>query len=154
MYLWNLWNFYAKIVRTISKKNIWKTCGATVFDFCFIIFLEKIGLTVVVLECLEYVFKDISLLIILAKWESVTLADIFTNFAEMPTDPLALFTSSDFIILLNISLVLAYGISNLFLGAHKFFIFRMVGWLLYMEIISLTVISSWDASGQRSFQLV
>ena len=154
MYLWNLWNFYAKIVRTISKKNIWKTCRATVFGFCFIIFLEKIGLTVVVLECLEYVFKDISLLIILAKWESVTLADIFTNFEGMLTDPLALFTSNDFIILLNISLVLAYGISNLFSGAQKFFIFWMVGWLLYMEIISLTVISSWDASGQRSFKLV
>ena len=44
------------------------------------------------------------------------------------------------------SLVLAYGRSNFFSGTHKFIIFRMLGWLQYMEIISLTVISSWDAS--------
>ena len=44
------------------------------------------------------------------------------------------------------SLVLAYYRSNLFLGTHKFLIFQMLGWLLYTEIISLTVISFWDAS--------
>ena len=105
----------------------------------------KLGLTVAVLACLEYSFKDISLLIILAKWQSITLAIILTNFAEIPSGSLALFTFSDLIILL-ISLVLAYGRSNLFSGTHKFLIFRMLGWLLYTETISLTVISSWNGS--------
>ena len=61
-----------------------------------------------------------------------------TNFAETPSEPLALFTVIDLII----SLVLAYGRSNLFSGTHKFLIFRMLGWLLYTEITSLTVITS------------
>ena len=105
----------------------------------------KLGLTVAVLACLEYSFKDISLLIILAKWQSITLAIILTNFAEISSGSLALFTFSDLIILL-ISLVLAYGRSNLFSGTHRFLIFRMLGWLLYTETISLTVILFWDAS--------
>ena len=72
--------------------------------------LLKIGLTVVVLACLEYLFKDISLLTILTKCESRALADILTNFAEIPSDLLALFKLSDLIILLIMSLVLlAYG---------------------------------------------
>ena len=81
--------------------------------------------TVAVLVSLEYLFKDISLLIILAKWQSITLADILTNFAEIRSDSLALFTLSHLIILL-MSLVLACGRSNLFSGIHKFFIFRML----------------------------
>ena len=44
------------------------------------------------------------------------------------------------------SLVLAHGRSNLFSGTHKFSIFRMLGRVLYTEIISSTVISSYDAS--------
>ena len=109
-------------------EKIFKTYNTIVFYFCSIIFL-KIGLTVAVLACLEYLFKDISLLIILAKWQSTTLADILANFAEILCGPLALFTFSDLIILL-MSLVLAYGRSNLFSGTHKFLIFRMLGWLL------------------------
>ena len=105
----------------------------------------KIGLTVAVLACLEYFFKNISLSIILAEWQSITLVDILRNFAEIPSGPLALFTFSDLIISL-ISLVFAYGRSNLFSGIHEFLIFRMLGELLYTEIIYLTVISSWDAS--------
>ena len=71
-------------------------------------------------------FKDTLLLIILAKWQSITLADILKNFAEIPSGSLALFTFSDLIILL-MSLVLAYGRSNLFSGIHKVCIFRMLG---------------------------
>ena len=40
---------------------------------------SKIRLTADVLACFEYLFKDISL-IILAKWQSITLADILTLF--------------------------------------------------------------------------
>ena len=71
-------------------------------------------------------FEDISLLIILAKCQSITLADILTNFAEIPSGTFALFTFSDLIIFL-MSLLLAYGRSNVFLGTHKFLIFRMPG---------------------------
>lgn len=66
------------------------------------------------------------------------MADTLTNFAEIPFDPLALFAVSDLVI----SPVLAYGTSNLFSGTQKFFIFRMLGWLLYTGITSLTVITS------------
>ena len=59
----------------------------------------------------------------------------------MLSGPLALFKFSYLIILL-MSLVLAYGRSNLFSRTHKILIFRMLGWLLYTEIISLTGISS------------
>ena len=85
--------------------------------------------TVAVLACLEYLFRDISLLVILAKWKSITLADILKNFAEIPSGLLALFTFSDLIILL-MSLVPAYGRSNLLSGTHKSFIFWMLAWLL------------------------
>ena len=43
--------------------------------------------------------------------------DILTNFAEIPSYLLASFTFSDLIILL-MSIVLAYGRSNLFSGTH------------------------------------
>ena len=83
-------------------------------------------------------------MIILTKWESVTLADILTNFAEIPTGPLALFTLSDLINFLIMLLALPYDRSNL-LRKHKFWIFWMAEWLPYMQI-SLAIISSWDAS--------
>ena len=51
-----------------------------------------------------------------------TLADILKYFAEIPSGLLALFTFSDLIILL-MSLVPAYGRSNLLSGTHKSFIF-------------------------------
>ena len=76
--------------------------------------------------CCFSMFEDISLLIKLAKWQSITFADILTNYAEIPSGPLDLFTLSDLIILL-MSLVLAYGRSNLFSGTHKFLIFRTLG---------------------------
>ena len=72
-------------------------------------------------------------MIILAKWKSITLADTLTNFTEIPSGPLALFTLSDLVILL-ISLVLVYGRSSLSSGTHKFLIFWMLGWLLHTEI--------------------
>ena len=72
------------------------------------------------------------------------MADTLTNFAEIPSDPLALFAVSGLVI----SPVLAYGRSNLFSGTHKFLIFRILEWLLYTGITSLTVITSWDASGE------
>ena len=40
----------------------------------------KIGLAVGVLEFSEYLLLDKSSLIIFAKWESITLADILINF--------------------------------------------------------------------------
>ena len=144
MFLRNLWDFHAEIVRIFSKKYLKDLQGDSFLYLFYHLFL-KIGLTVAVLACLEYLFEDISLLIILAKGQSITLADILTNFAEIPSDPLALFTFSDLVILL-MSLVLAYGRSNVFSGTHKFLIFRMLGWLLYTETISLTVISSWNGS--------
>ena len=42
--------------------------------------------------------KDISLLIILAKGQSITFAGLLTNFSEIPRGPLALFALSDLII--------------------------------------------------------
>ena len=69
-------------------------------SFLFLFIFLKIGLTVVVLARLEYLFKDISLLAILAKWESRTLPDILTNFAEIPSGPLVPFKLSDLISLL------------------------------------------------------
>ena len=83
-------------------------------------------------------------MIILAKWQSVTLADILVNFTEIPSGPLALFTFKWFNYFINVACV--YGSSNLFSGTHKFLIFRILGWLLYTEILSLTLISSWHAS--------
>ena len=65
-------------------------------------------------------------MIILAKWQSITLADILTNFAEIPLGPLALFTFSGLFILL-MSLVFAYVRSNVFSGTHKVLVFRMLG---------------------------
>ena len=144
MFLRNLSDFYVEIIRIFLEKH-WKDLqGDSFFLFVLSSFL-KIGLTVAALACLEYLFKYTSLLIILAKWQSIILADILTNFAKKPSGTLALFTFGDLIILL-MSLVLAYGRSNAFFGTHTFFIFRMLGWLLYIEIISLTVTSSWDAS--------
>ena len=126
------------------RKNILKTYRAIVFYICSIIFFKNRPYCCY-FSMFGIFFEDISLLNILAKWQSITLAKLLTNFAEIPSGPLALFTFSDLIILL-MSLVLAYGRSNVFSGTHKFLIFRVLGWLLYTEIISLTVISSWDAS--------
>ena len=125
IFLCNLSDFHAEIVRIFSKKYLKDLQGDSFLYLFYHLFL-KIGLTVAVLACLEYLFEDISLLIILAKGQSITLADILTNFAEIPSDPLALFTFSDLVILL-MSLVLAYGRSNVFSGTHKFLIFRMLG---------------------------
>ena len=124
MFLSNLSDFHAEIVRIFSKKYLKDLQGDSFLYLFYHLFL-KIGLTVAVLACLEYLFEDISLLIILAKWQSITLADILTNFAEVASGPLALFTFSDLITLL-ISLVLAYGRSNVFSGTHTFLIFRML----------------------------
>ena len=120
-FLRNLSDFHAEIVRIFSKKYLKDLQGDSFLYLFYHLFL-KIGLTVAVLACLEYLFEDISLLIILAKWQSITLADILTNFAEVASGPLALFTFSDLITLL-ISLVLAYGRSNVFSGTHTFLIF-------------------------------
>ena len=90
----------------IFKKKMFKDLLG---DSLFLSIFLKIGLTVVVLARLEYLFKDISLLAILAKWESRTLPNILTNFAEIPSGPLVLFKLSDLISLLIMSLVLPYG---------------------------------------------
>ena len=66
--------------------------------------------------------KDISLLIILAKGQSITFAGLLTNFSEIPRGPLALFALSDLIISL-MTFVLAQGRSHIFLGTHKFLVF-------------------------------
>ena len=94
MFLHNLSDFHAEIVRIFSKKYLKDLQGDSFLYLFYHLFL-KIGLTVAVLACLEYLFEDISLLIILAKWQSIALTDILTNFAEMPSGPLALFTFSD-----------------------------------------------------------
>ena len=60
MYLGNLRDFHAEIVRIFSKKYL-KDLQGDSFDFCSIIFSENTP------YCCEYLFKDISLLIILAK---------------------------------------------------------------------------------------
>ena len=91
-----------------QKKNFFKRLTGRWFLVFILSSFLKIGLTVVVLACLKYLFKDISLLTILTKCESRALAYILTNFAEIPSDPLALFKLSDLIILLIMSLVLAY----------------------------------------------
>ena len=84
---------------------------------------------------------------ILDRWQSITLADIWTNLAGIPSGPVALFGSKDLIILL-ISLVVGFGRSNLVSALKTLFIFWMLGWLLYTEIISLTVSSSLEAFKQ------
>ena len=89
-----MWDFHAEIIHRLSKKNIYKTYRAIVFYFYSIIFL-KIGLTVAILVCFQYLFTDITLLIVLVKWQLLTLANILTNSAEIPSGPLALFTFSD-----------------------------------------------------------
>ena len=46
--------------------------------------------------------------------------------------------------------MLAYGRSNVFSRTHKVLIFRMLGRLICMKIISLTIIWSWDASEEKN----
>ena len=83
-------------------------------------------------------------MIISAKWQSITLAVILTNFVEIPSGPLALFTYSDLITLL-MSLVLAYGRSISFSGS-QFFYFSNARMITITETISLNVVLSWDPS--------
>ena len=89
----NTWHadFYAEIVHIFSKK---KLKYRTIFFIFVLSSFLKIGLTFAVLTCFEYLFKDKSLLIILNKWRSITLASILANFAELPSGPLTLFTLS------------------------------------------------------------
>ena len=53
--------------------------------------LLKTGLTVAVLACSEHLFFDMSQVMILDRWESVTLADICINLAGIPSVPVPLF---------------------------------------------------------------
>ena len=133
MCLRNLWDLHEicnqEYIFEIFEKIFKRLTGREFFIFAPSSFL-KIGLTVAALACFKYLFKDISLLIILPKWQSI---------AEIPSGPLALFILSDLIILL-MSLLLACGRSNLFPGIHNFLIFWMLRWLLYTEIVSLTII--------------
>ena len=66
IFLCNLSDFHAEIVRIFSKKYLKDLQGDSFLYLFYHLFL-KIGLTVAVLACLEYLFEDISLLIILAK---------------------------------------------------------------------------------------
>ena len=82
---------------------------------------------------------------ILDRRQSITLADTWTNLAGIPSGHL--FGFKDLIILL-MSLAVGFGRSNLVSGLKTLFIFWMLGWLLYTEIISLIVSSSWEAFKQ------
>ena len=53
-----------------------------------------------------------SQVMILDRWQPMTLADIWTNFAGLPSGPVALLEYKDLIILL-ISLAVGFGRSNL-----------------------------------------
>ena len=139
----NLWDFHAKIVSVFSKKHLKHLQDDSFWFSFFLSSFSETDLNVAVIACFEYLFKGISLSI-LAKWQSVTLADILRNFSEIPSVLLALFTLSGLIIL--IPLVLAFGRSNLFLGTQKFSIFGMLGCSPCTEIIYLTAISFWNAS--------
>ena len=66
MFLCNLSDFRAEMVGIFSKKYLKDLQGDSFLYLFYHLFL-KIGLTVAVLACLEYLFEDISLLIILAK---------------------------------------------------------------------------------------
>ena len=79
------------------------------------------------------------------RYQSITLANIWASLAGIPSGPVALLVSEDLIILL-MSLAVGFGRSNL-LSVLKT-LFWMVGWLLYTDIISLTVSSSWEAFKQ------
>ena len=75
------------------------------------------------------------------------LAGIWTNLAGIPSGQVALFVSKDSIILL-ISLAVGFGRSNLMSVLKTLFILWMLGWLLYTDIIYLTVSSFWETFKQ------
>ena len=97
--------------------------------------------TIAVIACSEYLFPDMSQAITFDRWQSMTLADIWTSLAEIASGPVALLVSKDLTILL-ISFAVGFGRSNLLSVLKTLFIFWMLGWLLYTDIISLTVSSS------------
>ena len=57
----------------------------------------KIGLTVTVLACSGNLFFDMPQVMILDRWQSLTLADIWTNLAGIQSGPVALLVSKDLI---------------------------------------------------------
>ena len=81
------------------------------------------------------------------RWQSMAMADIWTNLTVIPSGPVVLFVSKDLIILL-ISLAVGFGRSNLLSVLKTLSTFWILGWLRYTDIISLMVSSSWEAFKQ------
>ena len=108
-----LWDSHVEIVRIFSKKYL-KGIQGDSFLFLFCHLFLKIRLTVAALSCLEYLFEDISLLLILAKWQAITFDDILTKFAEIPSISLALFTLSDLIIFIDVACACTWKIKFIF----------------------------------------
>ena len=81
------------------------------------------------------------------RWQSMTMADIWINLTVIPSGPVVLFVSKDLIILF-LSLAVGFGRSNLLSVLKTLFIFWMLGWLLYTDMIVLTVSLSWAAFKQ------
>ena len=88
-----------------------------------------------------------SQVMILDRWQPMTLANIWTNLPWLPSGPVALLESKDLIILL-ISLAVGFGRSNLLSVLKTLSTFWILGWLRYADIISLMVSSSWEAFKQ------